>query len=216
MAGVFIHNDTNTAIVVVMEQEQWNDQIVTAAYVTTRTEFRGMFSSEVLAPGQQVGVESIALLFSDLLGSTTFYETVGDAVAYGQVRKHFDYINSWVEKNQGSVVKTIGDAVMAVFQKPENALQASIDIQRNIHTFNENYPLEDAVTIKIGIHYGPAIVVNSNNSLDYFGRTVNIAARIQGESHGGDIVLSSEGLDRPKLRAMVEVLEGEWSILLPT
>jgi class 3 adenylate cyclase len=106
------------------------------------------------------------------------------------------------------VVKTIGDAVMAVFQKPENALQASIDIQRNIHTFNENYPQEDAVTIKIGIHYGPAIVVNSNNSLDYFGRTVNIAARIQGESHGGDIVLSCEGLDRPELRAMVEVLEG--------
>jgi hypothetical protein len=89
-----IHNDTNTAIVVVMEQEQWNDQIVTAAYVTTRAEFRRMFSSEVLAPGQQVGVESIALLFSDLLGSTTFYETVGDAVAYGQVRKHFDYIKN--------------------------------------------------------------------------------------------------------------------------
>ena len=67
---------------------------MTAAKVTAMKEFRHMFSSEVLAPGNQVGVENIAFLFTDLLGSTVFYEEVGDAQAYGQVRRHFEFLLS--------------------------------------------------------------------------------------------------------------------------
>lgn len=59
------------------------------------------------------------LPFSDLRASTTLYETIGDAHAYGQVNRHFDFLTDWIAKNSGSIVKTIGDAVMAVFHRPE-------------------------------------------------------------------------------------------------
>lgn len=157
-------------------------------------EFRDLFSSEVLAPGQQVGIENVTILFSDLRASTTLYETIGDAHAYGQVNRHFDFLTDWIAKNSGSIVKTIGDAVMAVFHRPEQAVKAALDIQRYIENFNAS--MDYKIVIKVGIHTGPAIAVNSNERLDYFGRTVNLAARIQNESRGNDIVISEQCFER--------------------
>jgi adenylate cyclase len=187
-----LHNQARDDIVVALEVIAWDDLATTAAQVTAMQEFRDMFGSEVLAPGQQVGIESLTLLFSDLRESTQLYESIGDAPAYGQVRDHFDFMRYWIARHNGGIVKTIGDAVMAVFSCPEDAVRAALDIQTHIHEFNASQPHDESVVIKIGIHHGPAIVVNSNDRLDYFGRTVNIAARIQGASAGNDLVLSGE------------------------
>lgn len=188
-----IHNNTDADIVIVFEKAEWDDVAVTAAKVSTMNEFRRMFSSEILAPGHEVGIENITFFFSDLRGSTIFYEHVGDAHAYGQVRKHFDFITEWIHKNRGSIVKTIGDAVMAVFEKPEDGIRAALDIQANVQWFNASMDDvgEQPIVIKIGVHHGPAIAVNSNSHFDYFGRNVNIAARTQGLSQGDDIIISS-------------------------
>jgi adenylate cyclase len=197
-----ITNKSSEDIVVIMEKVAWDEKAVTAAKVTAMQEFRDLFSSEVLAPGQQVGVENVTILFSDLLGSTALYETVGDAHAYGQVNRHFDFLTGWIAKNSGSLVKTIGDAVMAVFHLPEHAFKAALDIQSHVSEFNST--IHEDIVIKIGLHSGPAIVVNSNDRLDYFGRTVNIAARIQGESKGGDIVLSEQCYEKEAVRKIME------------
>jgi adenylate cyclase len=199
-----LQNRSGNTITVALEMTDWEDTKVTASKVTLMHEFRSMFSSEVLAPGLQVGIENVTLLFSDLLGSTAFYEQVGDAHAYGQVRKHFDFLVSWVNLNKGTLVKTIGDAVMAVFEQPENALKTALDIQIHADEFNSKHPSETPIVIKIGLHHGPAIVVNSNHILDYFGRTVNLAARTQGLSIGHDIVISRECLERPGVRALLQ------------
>ncbi|WP_246943903.1 DUF5939 domain-containing protein [Bacillus pinisoli] len=199
---VTIHNSSSEDIVIVIEQGEWSQEIVTAAKVTALQEFRDLFSSEVLAPGQQVGVENVTILFSDLQGSTSLYEVVGDANAYGQVRKHFDYLTEWISKNSGSVVKTIGDAVMAVFHKPEDGFKAALDIQKHVAEFNAVNGGD--IILKVGLYSGPAIAVNSNDRLDYFGRTVNIAARIQGQSTGDDLVFSKEYLDRPIIQSFLE------------
>jgi class 3 adenylate cyclase len=93
-------------------------------------------------------------------------------------------------------VKTIGDAVMAAFVSPRQAVAAAIDIQRQIAAFNRESHVEDGasppIVIKLGVHSGPTIAVTLNDRLDYFGSTVNMAARLQGQSEGGDIVLSPE------------------------
>ncbi|MFD0678892.1 MULTISPECIES: adenylate/guanylate cyclase domain-containing protein [unclassified Paenibacillus] len=196
-------NKSSSAIIAVLENCSWKDA-VTASKVTAMHEFRSMFSSEVLAPGQQVSIESVTLLFSDLLGSTAFYEHVGDAHAYGQVRKHFDFLQEWVNRNKGTIVKTIGDAVMAVFEYPENAVKAAMDIQTHVDEFNKNFPSETPIVIKIGLQHGPAIVVNSNHILDYFGRTVNLASRTQGLSVGRDIIVSRECVERLGVRALLD------------
>lgn len=200
-----IVNRTRESIYVALEKAEWDQDTVTAAKVTTMHEFRTLFSSEVLSPGQQVGVESVTLLFSDLLGSTAFYEHVGDAHAYGQVRRHFDFMIEHVRQHQGTLVKTIGDAVMAVFEYPENAVKAALEIQSDaaqLHLGNQS-GLSTPLLIKIGLYHGPAIVVNSNGILDYFGRTVNLAARAQALSKGDDIITSRECTERSEMKELI-------------
>jgi class 3 adenylate cyclase len=157
----------------------------------------------VLAPGQHVGIESLTLLFTDLRDSTQFYERVGDASAYGCVRRHFDFLGRYIADNNGSIVKTIGDAVMAAFYTPEDAVRAAVQIQTHVAEFNAALADDDGIVIKLGLHHGPAVAVNSNNRLDYFGRTVNIAARIGAVSKGNDLVLSANCYERPTVQEIL-------------
>ncbi|ALS80049.1 guanylate cyclase [Planococcus kocurii] len=194
--NVAITNTSSADIVVALEHADWNKQAVTAAKVTAMQEFRDLFSSEVLSPGQKLGIDHVTILFTDLKGSTLLYETAGDSSAYGQVRNHFDFLTGHIARNSGSVVKTIGDAVMAVFHKPEDGLKAALAIQKNLAVFNKT--AKENLVLRLGLYSGAAIAVNSNDRLDYFGRTVNIAARIQGQGEGGDIVLSKDVLALPE------------------
>jgi class 3 adenylate cyclase len=163
-----------------------------------------LFGSEVLGPGQDIGIESVTILFSDLKDSTRLYELAGDAPAYGHVRQHFDFLKERVARCRGVVVKTIGDSVMAVFHLPEDAVQCCVEIQRDVRPFNESWPSRQALTVKLGVHHGPAIAITANGRLDYFGRTVNVAARIARESDGGDVVLAKALLEDPRVHAVLE------------
>jgi len=109
------------------------------------------------------------------------------------VREHYAVLTRAVREHDGAVVKTIGDAVMAAFTDPAMALAAAI--REDIARFNRDIAAVSlsvgvAIPVKIGLHSGACIAVTLNDRLDYFGSTVNLAARLQGESAGGDIVLS--------------------------
>ena len=205
--GIDILNRSGRAIVLALEKEEWDNEAVTAAQITTFWEFRELFSSEVLAPGQTVGIESLTLLFSDLCDSTSLYETIGDAPAYGRVRRHFAWLFDIISSSDGAVVKTIGDSVMAVFQSPEDAMRAALQIQKSVGIFNADAEKDQAISIKIGLHHGTAVAINANERLDYFGRTVNIAARLQNASGGGDIVFSQEVAGRSGVRDLLDSYE---------
>jgi class 3 adenylate cyclase len=187
-----LHNRTSRVLVAVLERREWDPYATTALQVTTMQEFRDLFAAEVFTPGQEIGVQSLAILFSDLKDSTALYEYIGDARAYGWVQRHFTLLIECITLHQGALVKTIGDAVMAVFPRPEAAVQAALDIQQKIGAFNRQHHIDPPLVIKLGVHQGPMIAINANNRLDYFGRTVNIAARVQEESVGGDLVLTAD------------------------
>jgi adenylate cyclase len=197
------HNRAPAAHVAVLEKEEWDPDAATAARVMALPEFRSLFSSEVLQPGRQIGVRNLCVLFTDLKDSTALYERVGDAPAYGRVHRHFDFLVECCRKNEGGIVKTIGDAVMASFPTPQAALRAALEVQRDVGIFNAGLKVAEPIVIKIGLHHGPAIAVNANGQMDYFGRTVNIAARIQGLSSGGDVVLAAAVLRDPELQAVL-------------
>jgi class 3 adenylate cyclase len=152
--------------------------------------FRDMFSQELVSADASFSVKNVVLLFTDIRGSTNLYERRGDARAYALVKDHFQILFDSVRRHNGALVKTIGDAVMATFVGSADALAAIFDVQARFDLFNRERPAENAIIIKAGLHCGTCIAVTLNDTLDYFGRTVNLAARIQGESHGGDIVLS--------------------------
>ncbi len=187
-----VENCSDQTIFVALEKTEWDDSAVTAARVTMLQEFRDLFSSEVLSPGRQVAVENVTLFFSDLSNSTALYESIGDAPAFGRVGKHFDFLTEHIAANRGAVVKTMGDAVMAVFYAPDDAVRAALQIQQQFHEFRDTLSDGGSVDLKIGLHHGPALVINSNDRLDYFGRTVNIAARVAASSRRGDFVLTGQ------------------------
>lgn len=174
----------------------WSDQAATAADVTTLQVFRDLFSNEVIRPGEEISVGSVCLMFTDLRGSTKLYRQIGDAPAFGRVREHFEILERAIAAEGGSIVKTMGDSVMAAFRQPSAALRAVSAMQKQISASGE-----PALWLKVGIHYGPCIVVNLNDRLDYFGSTVNIAARLPGFSVGGEAIFSES------IRNDVEVQE---------
>ncbi|MGM0898356.1 MAG: DUF5939 domain-containing protein [Bacillota bacterium] len=198
---ISVFNDSAKDIVVALEYADWSEETVTAAKVTAMQEFRDLFSSEVLAPGQKIAIGHVTILFTDLKGSTALYEEAGDANAYGRVRGHFDFLTEHIKQNSGSVVKTIGDAVMAVFSKPADGVKAALAIQEKLGAFNEQ--TNDTLLLRLGLFSGPAIAVNSNDRLDYFGRTVNLAARVQGQGDAGEVIISGALLDQPDVAALL-------------
>ena len=196
-------NGTGASVLVLLEQTAWSSQAVSASLVTAMDEFRQLFSSQVLAPGIGVSIRNLTFLFSDLKGSTMLYDTIGDSPAYARVRDHFDVMKAIIAEQHGALVKTIGDAVMAVFPSAEDAVEAALAIQ---HEFIAGQVArgDPALHVKLGLHRGPCIAVNANDLLDYFGSTVNIAARVQNESIGGDIVVTPEILGDPGVRRILE------------
>lgn len=196
---VRLFNDTDFTQTFQMERVTWSDQAATAVDVTTLQVFRDLFSSEVLRAGEEISVGSITLMFTDLRNSTKLYREIGDASAFGKVREHFEILEQAVAAEGGSVVKTMGDAVMAAFRKPVSAVRAVWNVQKEL-TARGVPPL----TIKVGIHHGPCIVVNLNDRLDYFGSTVNIAARLPNFSQGGEAVFSEVIRYDPEVMAFLE------------
>ena len=67
-----------------------------------------------------------------------------------------------------------------------------------------SWPGRQALTVKLGLHHGPAIAINANGRLDYFGRTVNVAARIARESEGSDVVAARALLENPRVKAVLD------------
>jgi len=173
----------------IIESRAWIADALTAHKATTLQAFRDLLPEQTLRPDEDVAIDNVTLMFTDLAGSTALYERIGDGRAYHLVRDHFAFLADAVRRHDGTLVKTIGDAVMAAFSDPAEAVAAALEVQAKVHDFNAALGA-DAITIKIGLHGGPCIAVTMNEHLDYFGSTVNTAARLQGQSHGGDVVLS--------------------------
>ena len=140
--------------------------------------FRELCPEQVLRPGDDVTIGQVSILFSDLKGSTALYAEIGDGTAYGLVRDHFAFMAERIRGHRGVLVKTMGDAVMAAFAEPADVLATALSVQRDVATFNAEYG-PAALVVKFGMHRGECIAVNTAGVLDYFGTTVNIAARLQ-------------------------------------
>ena len=180
----------------VIEERSWLAEVLTAERVTTIQAFRDLFSDQVLRAGDEITIRNISFVFTDLVDSAKLFATLGDALAYKLVREHYAILGEIVRKHNGAIVKTVGDGIHAAFLAPDTALLASIDMQRSIGRF-KNEISSDPISIRIGINSGSSISVNLNDRLDYYGRTVNLAARLEGQGKAGDITMSREFAEDP-------------------
>jgi len=163
---------------------------LTASRLLTNQTFRDVYRTDALEVDQKLKITSMTFLFTDLKGSTAMYERVGDLVAYDLVRAHFAVLQEAVSAESGAIVKTIGDAVMATFPSPERGMAAAIRMRSAMRALNAESGNEDLI-VKIGVHEGPCLAVMLNDRLDYFGQTVNIAARVQGLAEDQTIFATS-------------------------
>ncbi|MFZ4538151.1 adenylate/guanylate cyclase domain-containing protein [Propionivibrio sp.] len=125
-----------------------------------------------------------AVMFADICGSTHLYERLGDGTAHHLVSNLIKLVDSLIEKHNGRVVKHIGDEVLAVFEKLENAASCAI----HIHKLSEDEKALSSLQMKIGIRFGAVFLENS----DVFGDTVNTAARIVSMATPGQTLVGAE------------------------
>jgi adenylate cyclase len=195
-ADISFENATADEQLFILERTAWSDEAATAAEVTALQVFRDLFAAEALRPGEQISVGTLTVLFTDLKDSTRMYREIGDATAFGRVMNHFDILKQAITDEDGALVKTIGDAVMAVFRCPAGAVRAMLHAQQRLAQPPDGMlPL----SLKAGLHTGPCIAVTLNDRLDYFGSTVNMAARLEGQSTGDDVVISTAVYSDPEV-----------------
>jgi class 3 adenylate cyclase len=200
-AALSFENASEAEQLFILERLSWSDQAATAAEVTALQVFRDLFSSEALRPGEQVSVGTLTVVFTDLRNSTRLYRDIGDATAFGRVMNHFDVLKKVIADEDGAIVKTIGDAIMGVFRNPASALKAMLQAQESLAAPPEGVlPL----ILKAGMHIGPCIAVTLNDRLDYFGSTVNMAARLECLSNGSDVVISGAVYNDPEVRELID------------
>ncbi len=176
---------------------------LTAKRMLTNQTFRDVYKADNLNIDQRLKITSLTFLFTDLKGSTALYERVGDLAAFDLVRAHFHALLEIISSEKGAVVKTIGDAVMATFIRPEHALAAALRMRSAMATLNTQRGTEDLV-VKIGIHEGPCLAVMLNERQDYFGQTVNIAARVQSLSTSQEIHITGPVINSPAVATILE------------
>ena len=189
---ITIENATEEPLHVKIEKLGYASLAATAHIVTTMAEFRRLFSKDLLKPSTPLRVGHCALLFSDLTGSTALYTKAGDATAFRFVDDHFDVLRKAIDVAGGAVVKTMGDAVMAAFIDTTACVSAAIDCVRKFEKFRREHPNGADTGLKLGLFAGPVYVVTANETIDYFGQTVNCASRVQHLSDSGEIALEEE------------------------
>lgn len=127
----------------------------------------------------------IAVLFTDIRGSTTFFKIHGDIAGRLMMQRHYDMLFPIIEKNNGRVVKTVGDSIMATFNDPATAVKVAIAMQRKLFSYNATKPHEDPIRIRIGINFGKGIIEEN----DVFGDVVNVASKLVSVGESEQIVV---------------------------
>ncbi len=165
---------------IMIEQLDFNRGPLIVSDLILYNEFQKMIPSESLVTDFPIEMGSKALLFTDVVGSTELYYKLGDTKAFQQVRESFLLIGEVTKRNEGVLVKTIGDATMFAFSSGEAALRTAIEIQEA----NK----DRALKLRVSLHYGPCLSVGTQEGQDFFGDTVNICAKIQSEAQAGQVV----------------------------
>lgn len=196
-----LENCSATRQLITLEKKSWNNATVSAAQATSTQLFRNLFANEVLKKGEKISVDHLTFMFTDLFDSTGMYNKEGDDKAVGQVINHFEILQEAVADENGAIVKTIGDSVMAVFCNPDQALKAYLRAQEMLSRDDE---FTSNMQLKAGIHHGSCVAVNLNSRIDYFGSTVNIASRFVDYASENEVIISQNTFTETDLEYLLK------------
>lgn len=136
---------------------------------------------------------NITIMFADITDSTKLYDTLGNRLARAKVIASIQTMSRITRQNNGVIVKTIGDEIMCTFTVVEDAGKAAWDIHETFEQKAETNTDGSPVTIRIGMHFGPAILEDDG---DVNGDAVNIAARMAAQAKAKQIITTKDTLDK--------------------
>jgi class 3 adenylate cyclase len=139
-------------------------------------------------------VKSIAVLFTDLVGSTKYFKEYGDKAGRTMLQEHYEIATPIINEYGGKLIKALGDSVMASFVNPLEAFKSAIKMQQQFQIYNQGKDTQDRVHVRIGLHYGNVIVEEK----DIYGDVVNVASKLTNMSEGGQIYISREVYEHVK------------------
>ena len=147
----------------------------------------------------------VVVLFADVVGSTRLYEVLGDHAARDMILACVQVMRDATERNRGSVIKTIGDEILAIFPTPDDAVNAAAEMQHDVAAHPSLQVQGQHLAIRIGCHFGPVVLENR----DIFGATVHTANRMTSQAKAGQIILTADTLARlsPEWRAMTRQID---------
>jgi len=128
----------------------------------------------------------ITVLFTDVVGSTSYFDRFGDTAGLAMVHQHAEFGSKVVKEFSGKVIKTIGDSIMADFPDAHAAVEAAIEMQRRLQEMNTQLPEHRRLVLRIGVHSG----MGFRKGNDVFGDVVNLAARITKRTGAAQILVS--------------------------
>ena len=132
---------------------------------------------------------TVTFLFTDIEGSTALWDQRAEAMRDALAR-HDALLHQTIAAHRGSVVKTLGDGLVAVFDAASDALAACVEAQRALQRATArrdgDHASGVAIRVRMGLHTGEA---ESRNG-DYFGTALNVAARVMTAAHGEQILVS--------------------------
>lgn len=132
--------------------------------------------------------QSLAVMFADIAGSSAMYKAIGNSAAKSNVLAAIDKMSQVIRYHSGTLVKHIGDEVLCHFPSADLAALAASSIQLAFQQPLEGIPDAPMISVRIGIHWGPAILDNN----DIFGDAVNTAARVVSAAKEKQIVITPE------------------------
>ncbi len=182
---LMLNNNSEEKDFFTLEEAWWFKDRLLSGEALTNSSIREVFSEDHLQTGLKLNVGNQVILFTDIVGSTPFYKKSGDAIALKFVQAHYREVSDLVIKHQGVVVKFIGDAVMAAFLDLEKAMECTIEIHNLFNGKRSDTP----ILLRASFHEGKVLCANMNVGLDYFGNTVNQAAKIQKYADALEIAL---------------------------
>jgi class 3 adenylate cyclase len=128
----------------------------------------------------------VTLMFTDIVGSTEIFETAGDIAGRQMIQTHNDLLFPIIADHGGSIIKTIGDSIMASFAEPAKGVACAMRLQEALVSHNELQDPQSRIRVRMGLHYGKAVMEEK----DLFGDMVNTAARVESKADGEEILIS--------------------------
>jgi len=142
---------------------------------------------------QLIQIRDATILLSDIIGITPYFESHGDIAGRKKIQKHNELLFPVIQRHHGTVIKTIGDAIMAHFESPDDGVEAAMEMQQVLEAANRNQVEEtDKIRIRVGLHSGRTIFEKQ----DAFGDAVNVASRISSKAGAGEVLISSSTRDK--------------------